>query len=247
MIKYLYELRDIDKTPNNIFKNCVSLTEANMRRIAYGHDDSGYAIMSASRDSNRYYNDVLKGNPNELNDIRTEQIRELIHDYGYTFVPVYGGYEENGEGSKRKVLEKSFIIYPYKRNKTLVDWGTFEKDMYEIANSQDENGDYIFNQDSILFKKPDESLVYKNPRTREDEFYPGDNVTENDTDQTYFTALKKWKDLSLNKNDSDFDKGKPQRFTFTEAYFVEQPQTINGNRKRQQHDGELTLFGYNKI
>lgn len=219
----------------------LPLTEANMQRIVKGHDKDGYAILSASREDNKYVgndtNNELRKNPNEINDKQTKLMKSLINAKGYTYVPIYGGYHE--EGTDNSQIEKSFIVYPYKRNNTLVPWDEFVEDIYDIANDKDG----AFNQDSVLFKKPNESPKYVDPRTREDAFSVGDNVIYNDTDQTYFSAIKKWKDISLNRKNRDFTNGKPQRFTFSEAFIEQQPMTINGSRVRSGQ-GELVVYGF---
>ena len=219
----------------------LPLTEANIQRIVKGHDKDGYAILSASREDNKHEdNDVanpLRKNPNEINDKQTKLMKSLINAKGYTYVPIYGGYHE--EGTDNSQIEKSFIVYPYKRNNELVPWDTFENDIYDIAN--DTTG--AFNQDSILFKQPNKTPKYVDPRTREDAFEVGDNIVYNDTDQTYFSAIKKWKDFSLNRKNKDFTDGKPQRFTFSEAYIEPQPMTINGSRVRSGQ-GELVVYGF---
>ena len=217
----------------------LPLTEANIQRIVKGHDKDGYAVLSASRDSNKYVDgsNIMRNNPNEINDKQTKLMKSLIKSKGYTYVPIYGGYHE--EGTTDSQIEKSFIIYPYKRNNELVDWKQFENDMYDIAN--DEKG--AFNQDSIMFKRPNQAPMYVDPRTKEDSFSPGDKVIYNDTDQTYFSAIKKWKDSSLNRKNRDFKNGKPQRFTFSEAYIEQQPMTISGSRVRSGL-GELVVYGF---
>ena len=219
----------------------LPLTEANIRRIAKGHDKDGFAILSASRENNRHVSNNVdspeRGNPNEKNDVQTKLLKKLIHSKGYTYIPIYGGYHE--EGTDQSQLEKSFIIYPYKRNDKLVPWEQFEEDVYDIANNRVGG----FDQDSILFKKPGSSAMYKDPRTREDAFEVGDNVEYNDTDQTYFSAIKKWKDMSMNRKNKNFNVGKPQRFSFTEAYIEPQPTTINGGHVRSL-SGELVVYGF---
>ena len=222
-------------------KGLLPLTEANIRRIAKGHDKDGFAVLSASRETNKHVADDVENperkNPNERNDKQTKLMKQLINSKGYTYIPIYGGYHE--EGTNNSQLEKSFIVYPYKRNNELVDWEQFENDMYDIAN----NNVGAFNQDSIMFKRPNKVPMYVNPRTREDDFEPGSDVVYNDTDQTYFSAIKKWKDTSLNRKNKDFKNGKPQRFTFTEAYIEQQPMTIGGSRVRSGQ-GELVVYGF---
>ncbi len=76
-------------------------------------------------------------------------MKKAINSKNLTFVSTYGGYrEETGV-----VVEKSFIVYPYRRNNTLVPWDEFIKDIYEIVNKtyMDENGDkqLLFNQEFI--------------------------------------------------------------------------------------------------
>ena len=151
LLKTAYEETLSDTLFKTYHKRFVSLDESNLKRVAQGHDDSGYIILSA----------------NELNDRLTLEMKKAINSKNLTFVSTYGGYREK----TGVVVEKSFIVYPYRRNNTLVPWDEFIKDVYEIVNKTyvDEHGDeqLLFNQESILVKKPNESLDYVNSTNEE--------------------------------------------------------------------------------
>lgn len=217
-------------------KRFAPLDEANLKRVAQGHDDSGYVILSASKKENRYIGGdtegQLKGNANELNDKLTLEMKKAINSKNLTFVSTYGGYREK----TGVVVEKSFIVYPYRRNNILVPWDEFIKDVLEIVNKTyvDENGDeqLLFNQESILVKKPNESPKYINPKNEETVIELGDNVDYNNLNNEYFTALKKWGDMSLNRKNHTWDKGLPQRFSVVEMFLEPEPSTSMESHSR---------------
>ena len=128
------EARLYDVLFNTYHKRFTPLTEADLRRVAQGHDDSGYVFLPASKNMDKL----------------TIEMKRAINSKDLTFVSTYGGYREK----TGFVVEKSFIVYPYRRNNTLVPWDEFIKDVYEIADKTylDENGDELslFDQDSIM-------------------------------------------------------------------------------------------------
>lgn len=223
---------------------CMVMTEANLNRIVKGHDEYGYAIISACRsdiykntngdyslDSNdETYNGYEKVTDEQemryVNNTNTEKLKNMIRDKGYSYIQVFGGYKEK---SKSKTsYEKSFIVFPYNiRTKEYTDFNIFFDDMIKWI----QNDDIGFNQDSVLIKKPNENPKYFNQDGKAENEFGFSNVKLNDVTQEYFTSLKKWKD--------DFDIGKPQRFTFTnEIYIRKFPATINEHRRRSM-SGEL--------
>lgn len=102
--------------------------------------------------------------------------------------------------------------------------------MFRLAN--------YFNQDAILIKYSDKNPRYYNPKTGlPSDVYEFKGTSLNDITKEYFTALKKWDDISKKNN---FMGGKPQRFTF-ECYMNDFPKSIAEHRIRS-NSGELVRF-----
>lgn len=215
------------KIKKQILENYTVLTETTLNRVVKGHDKDGYIMILACR------NDALENPRNEeeliaANNIRTRNLLTDIQRSRYSYIRVYGGYKE--EGSDRASVEKSFIVFPYDlKNKTKIDYDEFLEDMISLGRK--------YNQDSILVKKPYSDPQYFDCRTLE---YVGPifkNVTLNDIQKEYFTALKKWSDISKKGNSIEW-KGKPQRFTYEESY-LDNPPYNNMNRHMRYSLGEL--------
>ncbi len=201
------------KEDNSIFKDYSVLTGANLNRIVKGHDKDGYIMISACRENADLEDPKNEQQVQDENNIRTEKLRQDIRACKYSYIPIYGGYRE--EGSNKASIEKSFIVFPFNRvDKTLADYNTFLDNMVRLG--------IKYNQDSILVKKPNSSPQYFNCRTLK---FTGDifnNVSLNDMQKEYFTALKKWSD-SGRKGDSINWQGKQQRFTYEESYINKSP------------------------
>jgi len=208
------------------------LTEANLNRIINGHDKDGYVMISASR------HDCLDGiidNPSaqaiiDENNKRTTALKQDIKAYGYSYIPVYGGYRETG--SEQASIEKSFIVFPYNNiSGEYVDFDKFENDMKKSGEE--------YNQDAILVKKPHANPRFFYINSGEWDTQDFGNASINDVQKEYFTALKSWQDISLNRKNHNWNNGsKPQRFTYEESYLNFPPQTIIGANARH-NSGEL--------
>ena len=174
----------------------LKLTEANLNRISKGHEKDGYAILSASRESLTTYE----------NNARTNALRDWLRNNHYSYIKVYGGYHELGES--KPSIEKAFIVYPFDIvTKKSTDWSDFVGNISDIAKH--------FDQDTVLFCPPNgkPAWVAINPEAKEQEM-SFNSIKLNDVAQKYFTALKKWRDISLNRKNHDWSYGSPQRFTF---------------------------------
>ena len=218
----------------NYWEDRELLTEANLNRIVNGHDKDGYVIISAHRqdalaDSNP------DANENELwqeNNKRNKKLNSDINSLGYAYIPVYGGYKEEGQDVAQ--VEKSFIVFPYqRRNNEQVDYETFLSNMMQLGKK--------YNQDSILVKYPNDDPQYFNLLTNSWEGKKFKNATLNDAQQIYFTALKGWNDINLNKKNRTSWQGKPQRFTYSESYLNKSPQSVMSASMRAS-EGEMFYF-----
>lgn len=201
------------------------LDEANLNRIAKGHDKDGYAILSASRAQNS----------EERNNFLTNQLRKALRDKRYSYISVYGGYKEYGQ--PKASLEKSFVVFPYDmQNHKKLDFETFKNDMINLATPslRDKSLSSDEDQDSILICEPGGKPHYINLKDDTDlddlEF---NSVEFNNTDNEFFTAIKKWNDSSLNRKGHNWDNGKPQRYTLkTECYIDDAPTSMQMGHSR---------------
>ena len=193
------------------FENTLyrALTEANLNRVTKGHDTTGYAIISASRSGDNMKSEMGQDLSDEQvvdeNNRRTFELSQKIKHLGYSYIPVLGGYQE--QGAKNPSFEKSFVVYPYNvRKGTSADFEVFFNDMLKLGKE--------YNQDSILRKAPNEKAQYIDCSSGKPtmEF---DGMTLNDVSQEYFTALKKW---NPDKKYSHPFQGKPQRYTLEGLY-----------------------------
>ena len=116
-----------------------------------------------------------------------------------------------------------------------IDFNEFADDLLKVSYEK-------YQQDAILIKYPDKAPIYYDCNTKKPIGSSFSSATLNDVTREYFTALKKWGDMSRKKSDS-FTKGKPQRFTFEEAFMNDFPNSIAEHRLRS-NDGELVRFKY---
>lgn len=214
-------------------KYLIPLTEANLNRIINGHDKMGYIVASASRqdlwlidkngervvtsdaDDCRKYRVIKQLEPDtqehvDANNKRSKELVSYLRKNNYSYVPVYGGYREDGQTLAN--VEKSFIVLPYNiKTGEYVDFSKCVSDIMNICKK--------FNQDSILIKYPDADPTYYScdDGSKISKFY---GTTINDLTKQAFTSLKKWDDIDFRsktqrdkKVKPEFTKGKPQRFS----------------------------------
>lgn len=204
-------LKEIVSINNNT--HLESINESNVKTFLDRHTKTGYIIVSACRGYLDFGLDISKPqNINKLNQINNQRTKYLLDDIkkmGFTYTPCFGGFIENiGLENEQQVYEKSFIVYPYKKDKT-----------YNFAELKNFAIDMCikYNQDSVLIKSPTEPpKCYLQSGEIETEF-SGD-TTFNDITQTYFTDLHKNTKTKIKNNT------KPTRFSFTECYIPIRPQ-----------------------
>ena len=235
----------------------IPLTETTLNRVMGGHDEFGYIIISGMRDNlyrdkngnvySVFSNEDKKSSEDkeieigtqdwvDENNKRTNKLRNLLKSKKYSYIPVYGGFKEEGSDSAK--IEKSFIVFPYEiSTKEYKDFDEFKRTLLDIGKS--------FQQDAILIKAPDSNPVYVDCLTEKPDDYVFTNKKVNDIAQEYFTALKKWDDSSR-KDKSHFTTGKPQRFTFESLYMDDFPNSISEHRRRSLN-GELVQFKQGKF
>ena len=247
-LKALNQLYENDEETNNV--GFIELTEANLNRVVNGHDKMDYVILSASRQnlyktpSGNIYSvpsGEMKHNNNDkelkpgskehtdANNVRNKELLSFLRSNHYAYVPVYGGYKE--EGQEKASIEKSFIVLPYDWSSgKYLDFNTFAKTLLKESWGK-------YQQDAILIKYPDRKPDYYDCKTGKPQGLELTSVVLNDLTKEYFTALKKWGDIS-NKDSGSFTQGEPQRFTFEAFYMNDYPNTMNEHRIRR-NKGEL--------
>lgn len=215
------------------------LTEANLNRVARGHDvTDGYVIISACRgiynlidemsdgelknnkltdaDLARWGEELDSGNLSdrtikEVAAVNNKRTSELARKLTQLHYPYVAAFGGYKEdGSEEFSFEKSFIVYPYNYDK--------DASQDEVKNRKVEFDTLVndmidlgreYHQDSILVKEPNEKAKYINCETGSTEM-EFSGTTLNDISKQYFTALKKFK--------SGMKYGKPQRFTYEGLY-----------------------------
>ena len=220
-----FEIGEIEKMNNeqSIYdrygKDYIPLTETAMNRLVHGHNDKGYIIISAKDPNNQGRRSLIS----------------FLKKFGYSYVPVFGGYKE--EGQDKASLEESFVVFPYDvATEKYDDFDNFKKNLINLGK--------LHGQESILVKEDGKNPVCIRCDTGEPyEGYEGfSDVNFNHADDEYFAALKKHRDMSLNGKNRDFKNVNPQRFTF-EAYITEQPHQIMSAHRRHSLN-EFVIPGY---
>ena len=116
MTKRLVEIIDEMSFKKDLKDSFRVLSESSMSRILGKYFDIGFIIISASRDCQ-----TIKGSPCDekelLDQIKTNKentnsLAKDIKNSGFGFVPTYGGFQEEVEGTGEKVVvnELSFIV-----------------------------------------------------------------------------------------------------------------------------------------
>lgn len=151
------------------------------------------------------------------NNRRTKELESQIISKGYSFLPVLGGWIEDGG----EVFEKSFMIFAFDRKGNPIDINDVIKDCKKWS------VDYW--QDCILINDTTSSPYLWYRDDGEEEKVNSRKI--NDLLKATFTALKPY----------DKKKGSPQRFTLET---VHQPESICMARQRRMKNGEICLTIY---
>lgn len=190
--------------------------ETTINRLLNKHTDSGYVMVSACRNDwvPHAEGDATGEKKNqEMNNRKTEELKQDIYDSGFQYIPVRGGFIEQSTGIPKE--EDSFIIVNYKRRTNRPEASMNE--LTEIA--VDLCGKY--NQDSVLVVEPGKNPTYYR-RDGSIDFEFNGSLTVRDNAQQFYTRL-----------------GKGRKFTFIEA--LEQPHTMNGAISRTCK-GEIVVY-----
>ena len=115
-------------------KNYIPLTETTLNRLIHGHDDKGYIVISAAKSENK----------EDKNNLGRNSLISDLKRLGYSYVPVFCGYKE--EGQEKASLEKSFVVFPYDiATEKYDDFDNFKKNLIDLGKK--------YEQESILVKE----------------------------------------------------------------------------------------------
>jgi hypothetical protein len=197
------------------------LVESSLNRILDTHTRNGYIIITS------YWGGGEKSDQQNKSDFA--QIKQDVRGYGFSYVPVFGGFVEDiGEPTEREVREPALFVPNYKvaTNKPYDDDSLIRNMGIELSKK--------YNQDSFLYKPRDgEKAYYIDKNGNVDMTF--NNKTVNDLTQIYFTDLAK-SHHAKGKNDKGFGKS-TKRYSFTEnIYLSKSPVDLNDAKKRY---GEL--------
>ena len=173
-----------------------------------------------SIDSDALY-DEMQAWLKRRNKAADKQLRYDIHDAGFSYTPVYGGYrmKETGEESH----EPSYVVYCYNRNGDLVKFDYLEQFGIEMCRK--------YKQESVYVQRPGEPPVYLDYNGNQVNRTSSDNFKLNRDQEEYFTTTGR-------------DKSSPQRFTadivFENMYIPIRPGDYNENMRRRK-SGEFIL------
>jgi hypothetical protein len=198
--------------------------ERSLNRLLGTHTENGYIIITSYRGD--------KSDKQNKEDFA--EIKKQIRQYGFSYVPVFGGFIENiDKPNQREVREPALFVPNYK----VATISPFEDDslmrkMCVVLAKQ-------YKQDSFLYKpKGNDNAYYITKNGDIDMTFK--NKTVNDLTQIYFTDLAKSHHVKgKGKNKEGFGKS-TKRYSFTEnVYLSKSPVDLNDAKKRY---GEL-FFG----
>lgn len=217
---FLREYRD--NTNNN--GNIVSINENDIKRIIATHSDNGYIVISPCRGGadfglNPKASQIEYDKLAHINKTRVKSMIEDIKQSGFSYTPTYGGFKENiGTDQETTVYERSFIVYNKDKRGNNLDFNN----LFDFGLNMCRK----YNQDSFLVQAPGEKPKYIKQDGSVDFEFSGGKVF-NDISQEYFTDLHK----NTHKK-GDITKGKPTRFSFTEAFVNPKPQCYSERHVR---------------
>jgi hypothetical protein len=155
------------------------------------------------------------------NKAADKQLKQDIHDAGFSYTPVFGGYrmQETGEESH----EPSYVVYCYDRNGQLRDFQELKDFAIRMCGK--------YKQESVYVQAPGEPPVYLDRHGDQMNSSSSNNFKFNREGETYFTTTSR-------------DKNSKQRFTgdivFENLYIPLRPGDYN-ERMRRDKSGEYIL------
>ena len=155
------------------------------------------------------------------NKAADKQLRDDIHNAGFSYTPVYGGYrmKETGEESH----EPSYVVYCYDRKGQQLDF----QDLLQFGLKMC----LKYSQESVYVQAPGQPPVYLDYNGNQINRTSSDNFKFNRDQEEYFTTTSR-------------DKSSPERFTadivFENMYIPIRPGDYNENMRRRK-SGEFIL------
>jgi len=173
------------------------VVEANLNRLLSKHYQDGFIIVTSYRGEN----------DDNTNKNTFNQLKGIIRQAGYGFIPVFGGFIENqGLDNETEVFEPALIV-PNHVIGSMNPTDTGSENLKELGIKLCNQ----FNQDAVLYKPMGNNEAYYLDKTG-NTVMSFNGKTVNDLAQIYFTKLKR------GKNQAD------RRFTFT--YLQDSPKTV---------------------
>ena len=173
-----------------------------------------------SIDSDAMY-DEMKEWLRRRNAFADKQLKKDIHDAGFSYTPVFGGYrmQETGEESH----EPSYVVYCYDRKGQLRDFQELKDFALKMCGK--------YSQESVYVQAPNDPPVYLDKHGNQINSSSSGNFKFNRGNETFFTTTGR-------------DKNSKQRFTgdiqFNEMYIPIRPGDYN-ERMRRLTVGEYIL------
>lgn len=202
--------------------NPQPISESSVDRILNKHGNAGMAIISANRSDA----------DNRTNNEKTKELIKDLKDSGFTYIPVYGGY--HGSDDVVDEYEPSFVVTCFDRNGEKQNIKKLFNFAIEMCGK--------YNQDSVLFKAPNQSPNYYDRNGAKVNTSSTNDVIKNDPTQEFFTSL-----IKTNKLDKE-NPERSKRFTYDiqfenktyGIYLNPKPTTLN-ERMRRTKSGEIIL------
>ena len=204
----------------------ILMERINLNRIIGKHGDNGLIIISGNRTSNT----------REQNELNANSLRKDIENAGYSYLPAYGGYE-NDETGEYADYEPSFIVFNYSVKGEPRDFSELKNYGIEWCGK--------YKQDSFTIKEPNKPAYWMDSNGNKANKSETDMVYKNDPTQQYFTSLVP----QDRKNELEKRYGKKyhhRRFTYDivpEGYVAVNPvpATLNERRRRESR-GEVMIW-----
>ena len=155
------------------------------------------------------------------NKAADRQLRQDIHDAGFSYTPVFGGYrmQETGEESH----EPSYVVYCYDRNGQQLDFEQLKQFALKMC--------LKYSQESVYVQAPGQPPVYLDYNGNQVNASSSDNFKFNRDQEEFFTTTSR-------------DKNSDKRFTadivFESMYIQLRPGDYN-ERLRRNKSGEYIL------
>lgn len=155
------------------------------------------------------------------NAFADKQLKKDIHDAGFSYTPVFGGYRMQETGEENH--EPSYVVYCYDRKGQPCDFQQLKDFALKMCAK--------YKQESVYVQAPGEPPVYLDKDGNQINSSSSNNFKFNRSDETFFTTTSR-------------DKNSGQRFTgdivFESLYIPLRPGDYN-ERLRRNISGEYIL------